>query len=217
MGPIQSDGCTKLYFSDLYISSYTPMLSTLIELHKLSTQALDMPSMLLVVLPDDDMPCSLQEMHIVQTICLLVETLFWKKATSNSTLEHLKHHWFAHISSHGILETGQLPTVEFAFLSACHSAEITEGSILNKGLHLAAALQYSGFWSVVGTMWAMVDKDRPTLTESIYQSVFSDKWQGVPCYKRTAEALQDSVRSLREKKKKEMTLERWVNYVHYGA
>ena len=238
MGPIRSDGLTELYFSDLYIPSYTPTLSALIESHKSSTQALDVPSMLLVVQPDEKMPCSLQEMRIVQTICPRVETLFRKKATPNITLERLKHHQFAHISSHGILETGKpfdaffklyqdtrltlldiirsrLPTAEFAFLSACHTAEITEGSISNEGLHLAAAVQYSGFRSVVGTMWAMVDKDGPALAESFYQSVFSNKWQGVPYYKRTAEALQDAVRNLRQKKK--MTLERWVNYVHYGA
>ena len=238
MGPIRSEGRTELYFSDLYIPSYTPTLSALIESRKSSTQALDAPSMLLVVQPDDNMPCSLQEMRIVQTVCPRVETLFRKKATPNLTLERLKHHRFAHISSHGILETGKpfdayfklykderltlldivrsrLPTAEFAFLSACHTAEITEGSMSDEGLHLAAAVQYSGFRSVVGTMWAMVDKDGPALAESFYQSVFSDKWQGVPYYARTAEALQDSVRNLRQKKK--MTLERWVNYVHYGA
>ena len=238
MGPIRSEGRTELYFSDLYIPSYTPTLSALIESRKSSTQALDAPSMLLVVQPDDNMPCSLQEMRIVQTVCPQVETLFRKKATPNSTLERLKHHRFAHISSHGILETGKpfdayfklyqdthltlldiirsrLPTAEFAFLSACHTAEITEGSISNEGLHLVAAVQYSGFRSVVGTMWAMVDKDGPTLAKSFYKSVFSEKWQGVPYYRRTAEALQDAVRNLRKKKK--MTLERWVNYVHYGA
>ena len=238
MGPIRSDGPTKLYFSDLYIPSYTPTLSALMESRKPSTQALDVPSMLLVVQPDEEMPLSLQEMRIVQTVCPLVETLFRKKATPNSTLERLEHHQFAHISSHGILETGKpfdayfkfykdtrltlldiirsrLPTAEFAFLSACHTAEITEGSISNEGLHLAAAVQYSGFRSVVGTMWAMVDEDGPALAKSFYQSVFSNKWQGVPYYKRTAEALQDAVRNLRQKKK--MTLERWVNYVHYGA
>ena len=238
MGPIRSDGHTELYFSDLYIPSYTPTLSALIESRKPSTQALEAPSMLLVVQPDEKMPLSLQEMRIVQTVCPRVETLFRKKATPNSTLERLKHHRFAHISSHGILETGKpfdaffklykdsrltlldivrsrLPTAEFAFLSACHTAEITEGSISNEGLHLAAAVQYSGFRSVVGTMWAMVDKDGPALAESFYQSVFSNKWKGLPYYKRTAEALQDAVRNVRQKKK--MTLERWVNYVHYGA
>ena len=238
MGPIPSDGPTKLYFSDLYIPSYTPTLSALIESRKPSMKPLAAPSMLLVVQADAQMPNSLQEMHTVRTVCPLVETLFRKKATSISTLERLKHHRFAHISCHGILEIGKpfdaffklykgsrltlldivrsrLPNAEFAFLSACHTAEITEESIANEGLHLAAAVQYSGFRSVVGTMWAMADIDGPVLAESFYQAVFSDKWQGVPYYERTAEALRDAVRNLRRRRK--MRLERWVNYVHYGA
>ena len=238
MGPIQSDGPTKLYFSDLYIPSYTPTLSALIESRKPGTQPLDRPSMLLVVQPDPEIPSSWQEMHIVRTVCPLVETLRGKMATPISTLERLREHRFAHISCHGVLETGKpfdtffklyegthltlldivrsrLPTAEFAFLSACHTAEITGESIADEGLHLTAAVQYSGFRSVVGTMWAMADIDGPVLAESFYQSVFSDKWEGAPYYERTAEALRDAVRRLRRKRK--MTLERWVNYVHYGA
>ena len=48
-----------------------------------------------------------------------------------------------------------LPTAEFAFISACHTAEVTQGSIIDEVLHLAAAVQYCGFKSLVGTMWAM--------------------------------------------------------------
>ena len=238
MGPIPSDGTTKLYFSDIYISSYTPTLSALIESRKPSRQSLDTPSMLLVVQPDGEMPSSLQEMHIVQTVCPLVETLDGKMATPIATLDHLRKHQFAHISCHGVLETGKpfdaffelyegahltlldivrslLPSAEFAFLSACHTAEITEESIANEGLHLAAAVQYTGFRSVVGTMWEMADIDGPAVAGSFYRSVFSGKRQGVPYYERTAEALRDAVRDLRRRRK--MTLERWVNYVHYGA
>ena len=238
MGPIRSEGRTKLYFLDLYIPSYTPTLAALVESRKPSVRSLDEPSMLLVVQPDTQMPTALKEMRIVQTVCPLVETLFQEKATPTSTLERLKHHRFAHISSHGILEIGkpfdsffelykgkhltlldivrsQLPTAEFAFLSACHTAEIQKDSIANEGLHLAAAVQYSGFRSVVGTMWAMADIDGPVVAGSFYKSVFSDKWKGKPYYERTAEALRDAVGNLRKKRK--MTLERWVNFVHYGA
>ncbi|KAH9970657.1 CHAT domain-containing protein [Russula compacta] len=230
MGPIRSDGPTKLYFLDMYIPSYTPTLSALIDSHRPSMEPSDAPSMLLVVQDDYHMPSSLQAMHLIQTVCPLVETLFRKKATPIATLERLRHHRFAHISASGILETGkpfdaffklyggsrltlldiirsQLPTAEFAFLSACHTAEITEGSIANEGLHLAAAVQYSGFRSVIGTMWAMADIDEPVVAESFYQSVFSDRWRGLPYYQRTAEALRDAMRNLRRKRK--MTLERW--------
>ncbi|KAH9165797.1 hypothetical protein EDB89DRAFT_1858011, partial [Lactarius sanguifluus] len=53
---------------------------------------------------------------------------------------------------------------EVAFFSACHTA----------GLHLGAAVQYCGFRSVVGTMWAMVDEDGRDLAEHIYKALFSN-------------------------------------------
>ncbi|KAH9994307.1 CHAT domain-containing protein [Russula compacta] len=243
MGPIRSDGRNKSYFSDLYIPSYTPTLSALIESRNTGVRSLGKPSMLLVAHPDARMPSALQEMQIVQAICPSVDTLLWKTATRVATLQHMREHRFAHISCHGILETGrpfdaylklhkgarltlldvvrsQLPTAEFAFLSACHTAEITEESIADEGLHLAAAVQYSGFRSVVGTMWEMADDDGPDLAENFYRSVFSvsDRWRGVPYYERTAEALRDAVVNLRTcRRKRDMTLERWVNFVHYGA
>ncbi|KAI0283884.1 CHAT domain-containing protein [Russula brevipes] len=238
MGPIRSDGPVRLYFSDLYITSYTPILSALIEAQKPSTQTSNVPSILLVAQPDPIMPNVLQEMRVVQAVSPSVATLLWETATPSAVLEHLRNHRFAHISCCGMLETGKpfdasfklyngtrltlldivrarLPTAEFAFLLTCHTAELTEGSLADEGLHLTAAVQYCGFRSVVGTMWSMADIDGPDLARNFYKSVFSDKWQGTPYYERTAEALRDSVRKLR--KKRGMTLERWVNFVHYGA
>ena len=55
----------------------------------------------------------------------------------------------------------QLLDAEFAFLPACHAAELTDESIADKALHLAAAMQFCGFRSVVG-MWAMADMDGRT-------------------------------------------------------
>jgi CHAT domain-containing protein len=110
-----------------------------------------------------------------------------------------------------------LPAAEFAFLSACHTAELTEGSAEDEGLHLAAAVQYCGFRSVVGTMWAMANEDGPDVAKYFYQSMFPKRDQGdpEPYYKRSAGALRDAVKKLR--KKRGVTLERWVNFVHYGA
>ncbi|KAH9955989.1 CHAT domain-containing protein [Russula dissimulans] len=238
MGPIQNDGCHKLYFSDLYIPSYTPTLSALIEARRHGAESLKMPPVLLVTQPDVKMPIALQEMRVVQAIANMVTTLTWDTATPGTTLEHLRDHRFLHILCHGKLEIGkpfdasfklnqgtrltlldivrsQLPTAEFAFLSACHTAEITEESIADEGLHLAAAVQYCGFRSVVGTMWAMADIDGPDLAGHFYSSVFSNRRGGIPHFERTAEALRDAVVRLR--RKKNMTLERWVNFVHYGA
>jgi CHAT domain-containing protein len=195
------------------------------------------PSMLLVAQPDAKMPNALQEMQIIQSVIPSVTTLLWETATPSSALDHLWHHRFAHFSCHGKLEKGKpfeasfklydgtltlldlvrsrLPTAEFAFLSACHTAELTEESIADEGLHLTAAVQYCGFRSVVGTMWEMADIDGPDLAGNFYRSVFSNRRPGLPHYERTAEALRDAVKNLR--RKRNITLERWVNFVHYGA
>ena len=241
MGPIRSEGPDKFYFSDLYIPSYTPTLSALIESRKPRGRPLDRPSMLLVIQPDAKMPKALQEMRIIQSVGLSTATLLWETATPSAVLEHLKDYSFVHISCHGNLETGKpfdaffklyegarltlldvvrsrLPTGEFAFLSACHTAEHTTESIADEGLHLAGAVQYCGFRSVVGTMWEMADVDGPDLAWNFYSSLFSNRWGETPYHERTAEALRDAVKVLRGfRGKRKMTLERWVNFVHYGA
>jgi hypothetical protein len=66
-------------------------------------------------------------------------------------------------------------------------------------------------------MWAMAVTDGQLLAKNLYKQVFSSRknWQGVPYYERTAKALRSAVRNLR--RESGMTLERWVNFVHYGA
>ena len=238
MGPIRSDGPHKLYFSDLYIPSYTPTLSALIDSRKPGVHSSEKPSILLVAQPDEFMPRARDEISLIRRLETAVTTLISKKATPSGVIQGLQGHRFAHFSCHGILETGkpfdtsfklyqgnrltlleiirsQLPSAEFAFLSACHTAELTEKSATGEGLHLTAAVQFAGFRSVVGTMWAMADIDGHDLAKHFYASVFSERWQDVPYHERTAEALRDAVRVLRRKKR--VTTERWVNFVHYGA
>jgi hypothetical protein len=240
MGPIKSraSGRRRLYFSDLYIPSYTPTLSALIDSRKPGVHSSEKPSILLVAQPDEFMPRAYDEISLIRRLDTAVTTLISKKATPLAVVQRLQNHRFAHFSCHGILETGKpfdasfklyqgkrltlleiirsrLPSAEFAFLSACHTAELTEKSAAGEGLHLTAAVQFAGFRSVVGTMWAMADIDGHDLAKHFYASVFSERWQDVPYYERTAEALRDAVRVLRRKKR--MTTERWVNFVHYGA
>jgi CHAT domain-containing protein len=238
MGPITSDLDRPRYFLDLYIPSYTPSLSALIESHKPGSQVIGRPSILLVAQPDEKMPQALKEMKAVQAVDTQVTTLFSAKATPTAVLARLRDHPFAHIVCHGILEPGkpfeasfklhrgkrlplldivrsQLSNAEFAFLSACHTAELTDESVADEMLHLATAMQFCGFRSVVGTMWAMADIDGRDLAKDFYKSVFSDETKGACYYERTAVALRDAVRNLR--RKGGVSLERWVNFVHYGA
>jgi CHAT domain-containing protein len=165
-----------------------------------------------------------KEMKAVQAVDTQVTTLYLTRATPTAVLSRLRHHQFAHIVCHGILEPGkpfevsfklhkekhlqllyivqsQLPDAEFAFLSACHTAELTEKNIADEVLHLAAAMQFCGFRSVVGTMWAMADIDGPDLARHFYQTLFSDEAQleGRRYYERTALALREAVLNLHRK------------------
>jgi tetratricopeptide (TPR) repeat protein len=243
MGPIPSTGPGKpQYFSDLYIPSYTPSLSALIDSRKASPQTLKKPSLLLVAQPDDSLPGVTGEIEVILERAIkarvAVTGLVSSRATPSTVLEGLRGSHLAHFACHGALEAGKpfeasfklhgasrltlleivqsrLPDAEFAFLSCCHAAEITAESISDEALHLTAAMQYCGFRSVVGTMWEMVDTDGRDLAKNFYKSLFSRKDSSVPYYERSAEALRDATQKLRGKRG--ITLERWVNFVHYGA
>ncbi|KAH9019070.1 CHAT domain-containing protein [Lactarius pseudohatsudake] len=240
MGPIPSSEPCERYFSDLYIPSYTPSLSALIESRKSNPQTLEQPSLLLVARPDDSLPGVKGEIKVIQALKsqVTVTGLISSEATPSSVVEGLRSNRFAHVACHGVLETGKpfeasfklhggsrltlleavrsrLPDAEFAFLSCCHTAEITEESVADEALHLTAAMQYCGFRSVVGTMWEMADTDGRDLAKSFYKSLFSNQETSGPYYERSAGALRDATRKLRGKRG--ISLERWVNFVHYGA
>jgi CHAT domain-containing protein len=201
---------------------------------------LESPHLLLVAQPDDSLPGVKGEIKVIRALKsrVAVTDLVSSEATPTSVVEGLRGSRFAHFACHGELEAGKpfdasfklhggsrltlleivrsrLPDAEFAFLSCCHTAENTEESIADEALHLTAAMQYCGFRSVVGTMWEMADTDGRDLAKSFYESLFSSKDAGVPYYERSAHALRDATQKLR--RKRGITLERWVNFVHYGA
>ena len=241
MGPIPSSDGRDRYFSDLYIPSYTPSLSALIESRQAGPQIPKRPSLLLVAQPDDKLPGAEGEIKVIQRALktrVTVSRLVSGEATPSSVLEGLRGSQFVHFACHGVLETGKpfdasfklhggsrltlldivrsrLSDAEFAFLSCCHAAEITKDSVADEALHLTAAMQYCGFRSVVGTMWEMADMDGQDLAKHFYRSLFSSQDPGMPYYERSAEALRDATQRLRVKRGVE--LERWVNFVHYGA
>jgi len=240
MGPIPStdDIDVKQYISDLYICSYTPSLSALLESRSRDSHFSENLSLLLVAQPDATLPDAQAEIKVVQALPVQVTSLISEDATSSAVVDGLRSHQLVHFACHSTLEKAkpfdasfklhgddcltlleiaqsQLSSAEFAFLATSHTAELTDESVAGEGLHLVTAIQYCGFRSVVGTMWAMTSMDRPDLAEHFYKSMFSKEKEGVPYYERSAEALRDAVQELR--RKKNISLKRWVNFVHYGA
>jgi CHAT domain-containing protein len=235
-GPIESEDGVKRYFSDVYVSSYTPSLSALIESRKGITHSTEPPSLLIV--GDLFLPGVRGEIEVIHKLVQSATTLIGAKTTRAMVMKHLPNHRMVHFACHGSLESerpfdtafllrgedrlslldivrSRLSSAEFAFLSACHAAEWTDTDTPDEALHLTAAMQYCGFRSAVGTLWAMADTDGRDLSEHFYKRIFAEEERGVSIGERSARALRDSVQKLRSKK--EMTLERWVNFVHYGA
>ena len=153
-------------------------------------------------------------------------------------MKYLPKHRMAHFACHGALNPerpfdtafflggeerltlldvvrSRLATAEFVFLSVCHATEWTDEQAPEEALHLIAAIQYCGFRSAVGTLWAMADTDRQDLSKHFYGHMFSEGEQEVRIGDRSAVGPRDAVQRLR--RKEGVTLERWVNFVHYGA
>jgi hypothetical protein len=237
MGPIPSAGKEKRYFSDMYISSYTPTLSSLITSRNYGAPNPSLPNILLVALPDPSLPGISGEIQAIEGLNLPVTSLISRSATPSTVLDGLREHRFCHFACRGASAAGKpldasiilyeekalmvhdivrsrLPAGECAFLATCHTTELSDGSTPDEALYLSASVQYFGFRSVVGTMWAIADEDGEYVAKYFYESMFSNERQGVPYNERSARALATAVRMLRGRG---VPLGRWVNYAHFGA
>ena len=246
MGPIPPNSGGLRYFSDLYISSYTPTLSALISSRRESGSDTQTPSppTLLVAQSSPSPPGAWSDAQVIRDPELQTTSLKPGNTSPTTVLDGLQNHRIACIAYDGELEPGrpfeaslrffnggyltlldlvrsQHPSGEFALLPGSHTAELTEGSIPDEVLHLCAALQYSGYRSVIGTLWGLGDSvndgqewDLVKAVLSSMSSKIGEGDSGEPYYERSAWALQDAVQQMRHKK---MCLARWVNYVHYGA
>ncbi|KAL5525262.1 hypothetical protein ACEPAF_9132 [Sanghuangporus sanghuang] len=116
-----------------------------------------------------------------------------------------------------------LPNAEFAFLSACHTAERGPEFALDEILHMAAAMQFCGFRSVVGTMRKLLDRDDPSLARFVYRYMMQYLEEGEIRFKRAAAAVREAARRLRDQddaespRRVDVMAERWANPVHIGA
>ncbi|KAF9077039.1 TPR-like protein [Rhodocollybia butyracea] len=232
---------TKEFLPDLYISSYTPTLTALIDAFNNTKSSSQLPHLLVASQYDKSLPRTKEEIHqILQYQKLIPTTSMEGPAATKQELEKalVDHEWL-HIASHGTLIPGKpfssyfslaggsrfalmdiirlnLPNATFAFLSACHTAEQPPGSVHDEVIHLAAAMQFCGFRSVVGTMWEMADVDGPEMAKEFYSHLLSDENLS-RCNEvgAQAQALSEAVRKMRGREG--ITLERWVNFVHIGV
>ncbi|KAF9062799.1 CHAT domain-containing protein [Rhodocollybia butyracea] len=231
---------TRKFLPDLYISSYTPTLTALIDAFNTTKSSPQLPHLLVAGQYNESLPRTKEEIHeVLQYQKHIPTTSVEGPATKEALEKALVDHEWLHIASHGTLVPKEpfgsyfsladhsrftlldiirlnLPNATFAFLSACHTAEQSLGSVHDEVLHLAAAMQFCGFRSVVGTLWEMADVDGPDMVKDFYSHLFSDE-NVAQCNEigAQARALSEAIRKMRGRKG--VTLERWVNFVHIGA
>ena len=127
----------------------------------------------------------------IQRLLNDVDNLEGRDANHDTVLSGLRTHSWVHFACHGHLNDqpfhssfqlhdhsrlelaklipAQSPDAELAFLSACRTAAGDVVSTLDEVVHhLAAAMQFCGFRSVVGTLWAMEDVDGCNVTKDFY-------------------------------------------------
>ncbi|OAX44469.1 hypothetical protein K503DRAFT_764886 [Rhizopogon vinicolor AM-OR11-026] len=156
-------------------------------------------------------------------------------ATVKQALDALSRHEWLHLACHGLpdrekpfdssfamydgpltitniihLQRPPLHNPEFAFLSACHTT-VGHAFSPDEAIHLAAAMQFSGFRSVIGSMWSVDDKVVGQIVSAFYENMF-DRSGRLDCT-RAAVALHKAVRKLR----KQIPIEQQIVFIHIGV
>ncbi|KAJ7201870.1 mucin-like protein 1, partial [Mycena pura] len=235
--------------SDYVISSYTPTLTALLDPLVNSADHFKMTAIIEPNAPNSaPLPGAKVELQKIQARVPTQWLSIPDEITVASALHHLRQSTIVHFACHGVqdlmhplnsgllLSDGRLKVPEImhqpdesdpagihkslslAFLSACETAK-GEQAVPDESMHLAATLLFSGFSGVVGTMWALDDRDGPKIADAFYEYLFrncdaSCDPPALPDLTRAAEALHFAVGVLR--KEAGISFKRWVPFVHFG-
>ncbi|KAG2156133.1 TPR-like protein [Suillus clintonianus] len=224
--------------SQICISSYTPTLATLVRARQRAPRDAfeqhfvaigqgnpDRGKELRCVAPE--LAAVAQRLSPVTSFTSLQDT----DATVQGAFDALHHNQWLHLACHGMpnrqqpfessfaMRDGPLmikniirsdwQNSEFAFLSACHTTVGDEKSP-DESIHLAAAMQFSGFRSVIGSMWSVDDGVAHQVVSAFYNNLVDGS--GTLDCTRAAMALHEAVKSLRKK----IPLEQQIVFVHIG-
>ena len=97
---------------------------------------------------------------------------------------------------------------EFAYLSACHTT-VGDKESPDEVIHLASAMQFAGFRSVIGTMWAVDDAQTNKITSTFYKYMVDES--GRLDHTRAAFALNKTMKTVN------IPFDQRILYVHLGA
>lgn len=216
------------------ISSYTPTLRALLEARQ-PVRPEGQPRLLVVAVPD--LP-GMAELHAVTRERELLAGLFAGRcqvlaedmATTRAVLDGMTTHAWVHFGCHGfqnledpsqaglLLSDGMLRVTEIsarrfrgdlALLLSCQSA--TGGvNLPDEVITLAAALHYTGYRHVIGTLWAVNDDTAADVSAAFYEEMSARQFDADAA----AVALHYAVAQVR--RRLDLPLSSWLPYTHIG-
>ncbi|KAG0695707.1 CHAT domain-containing protein [Suillus ampliporus] len=227
---------------DIYICSYTPTLSALIRARQ-TMKVHATPSFVAIGQaepgagqgkPLNSVDSELELVRELVPVQVKFTQLSGEDATQAGALEALRRNTWVHLACHGKQDRDQpyyshfamrdrpltlldimendAPQAEFAFLSACHTA-VGDEQTPDEVIHLAAGLQFSGFKSVIGTLWVVDDAVAKHVVEAFYENMFKDVEDGVIDCRKAASALNAATYAV----KKKVPLEQRIVFIHIGV
>ncbi|KAG0695706.1 CHAT domain-containing protein [Suillus ampliporus] len=227
---------------DIYICSYTPTLSALIRARQ-TMKVHATPSFIAIGQaepgagqgkPLNGVDSELELVRELVSAQVKFTQLSGEDATQAGALEALRRNTWVHLACHGKQDRDQpyyshfamrdrpltlldimendAPQAEFAFLSACHTA-VGDEQTPDEVIHLAAGLQFSGFKSVIGTLWVVDDAVAKHVVEAFYENMFKDVEDCVIDCRKAASALNAATYAV----KKKVPLEQRIVFVHIGV
>jgi hypothetical protein len=222
---------------DRVVSSYTPTLRALLEARRpLDPPIADTGRLLVVGLTETPGQQPLRgvasELGVLHELVPDRTVLEGPAATREAVLRALDSHRWVHFSCHGnqdlddpsrgglALHDGMLTIAhigvrqyhaEFAGLSACKTA--TGGAeLLDEAITLAAALHYTGYRHVIGTLWSVHDSPG---TADLFATIYRDMAvNGRVRPERSATALHWATRALRDRYPDRPSA--WTPFIHTG-
>ncbi|KAG2068527.1 hypothetical protein BDR04DRAFT_1079298 [Suillus decipiens] len=224
---------------DLYICSYTPTLSALIRSRQLMKKRVP-PSFVAIgqgqplAGESKELLAVDSEIEVVRKLVPATvnrTTISGDAATRAGALYTLEKNNWMHLACHGKQDHEQpynshfvmkdepitlldimekdIPTAEFAFLSACHTA-VGDEETPDEAIHLAAGLQFSGFKSVIGTLWEVNDAFVEHIVKAFYENMFKG---GVMDCTKAAWALNRATHAVKTK----VPLDQRMVFIHVGV
>ena len=226
--------------ANLYISSYTPTLTALIRarLHDLPHSSSKGKRFVCIgqatATGENELVSVGTELanieQRVEDLATFTRIEGPESCIARVTEELGKNEW-VHLACHGIPDRGQpfesafalhdgrftierivrckLKSPQFAYLSACHTTVGDEESP-DEVIHLASAMQFAGFRSVIGTMWAVDDAQTNKITSLFYENMKDES--GCLDHTRAALSLNKTMKKLVD-----IPFDQRILYIHLGA